>query len=353
MGLERKSYYDMLDKARNELLKEYLQNKVDENERKLTMFFQDLKTWGATKDQNFLDEQAFELVRKSVSIKNPNFNSYLKKYGGVSMEKQISKIMSGVGKAVADTAHHFPITQKNIQVGQIQEATTEISKKFFEKVVTNPNIKKSLMQQQAITGKYTLSNVQQKVDLSGEPLSSIVVSTEANQQLLEIFEILKNCRFQVKNYAPTTWIRNKETGKGEQKKYIGSYNLQFGKSKYRFYFSILQALGNNINEVENSYKWAVSNYQKNKELRKIIWQFKIIYEITGKGVINKNNFQLLDEVNYIIFNDPSSDFIVVKSAKSLISDLLSVIDTQSKIPGNPFTASVVVDKSIFGWVPNS
>jgi hypothetical protein len=50
MELERKSYYDMLDRARNELLKEYLQNKVDENERKLTMFFQDLKTWGATKD---------------------------------------------------------------------------------------------------------------------------------------------------------------------------------------------------------------------------------------------------------------------------------------------------------------
>jgi hypothetical protein len=64
--------------------------------------------------------------------------------------------------------------------------------------------------------------------------------------------------------------------------------LSFGNSNVRFFSNILSAQGASLQTVEDLYYYALRNYQQNNVIKKIIWHFKTVYEITGMGAIDLN-----------------------------------------------------------------
>jgi hypothetical protein len=71
----------------------------------------------------------------------------------------------------------------------------------------------------------------------------------------------------------------------------------------------------------------------------------VVYEITGFGAIDLQG-NSLNTVNYIIFNDPATDFITVKSVQKIIKD---VLNNPTLVPDNPWETGVSIDKKLFGY----
>ena len=125
----------------------------------------------------------------------------------------------------------------------------------------------------------------------------------------------------------------------------GTYELTFGNSNYRFFNAILSYLQRDKKEIDSLYRYALENYKIYIAIREAVWRFKQVYEVTGKGSVSALDLnQNLKTVNYIIYNNPSSDFITVKSSSQILQSLLKSKD----IPQNPFTTTVTISKEEMG-----
>lgn len=255
--------------------------------------------------------------------------------GGAKFEKRLDRLFQGVAKSIAIKDQKVTTTR----TGDIVDATNIITKEIFDELVNSDITRKYLLQHAELTHQFFLPKVQQKVDNDFTSLQ-IIIDGEANTQLKELYTLLSQCRFQAKNYAPLIYNYKEK----RMTTWKGTYNLTFGNSNYRFFNSILSYLNTNINTIDSLYKYAINNYVNNKKLCKIIWNFKQVYEITGIGAKSFSSGQNLKTVNYIIFNDPSSDFITVKATSTLLYELIN----SHNIPQNPFTAEVAVSKELFG-----
>lgn len=300
--------------------------------QKLTDFFQALKS----NDNNFFDSVTYEILKKDILQTRKSFASFFTKRGGVAFEKELDTLLLRLTKS---------LTQQNLdkgtfQVGQLPNATTQITKQYYESIKRQARTSKEFdnLRTSSKYSKYFLAAKQQKVDIDmSQSKMNIEITSSPSQYLLDIYSLLQKCHFQAKNYAKLTW---------KSQLWRGSYHIHFGNSSYRFFANTLHYLQTPKREVDKLYFYSLDNYKENTELRRIIWQFKQIYEITGIGSIDIKTGKLLNTVNYIIFNAPDSDFITVKSARELLAEILE----SPWIPADPFTTEVAVRKELFGWV---
>ena len=63
-----------------------------------------------------------------------------------------------------------------------------------------------------------------------------------------------------------------------------------------------------------------------------------MYELTGSGLIDSTTKKPLNSVDFLIYNDPISDKIFVKSTKKMVYDILN--DKKMKIT-NPWSGIYV------------
>lgn len=329
--------YQILRDKRAQLFQRIELKKADENEQKLKNFFQSLKKYDKSKpDENsYMGEEAFKILKENILYSNQKFEKFFQKRGGAGLEQRLDRLFQGVAKSISVEGQKTTTTR----IGNISNATNIVTKEIFDEIVKSDITRKYLLQQNELTDKFFLPKVQQKVDNDFTSLN-ITIDAQANQELKEIYSLLSKCRFQAKNYAPLTYNFKEK----RMTTWKGTYNITFGNSNYRFFNSVLNYLNTKTDTIDSLYKYAINNYMNNKKLSRIIWNFKQVYEITGIGAINFNSGQNLKTVNYIIFNDPSSDFITVKATSTLLYELIH----SSKIPENPFTAEVIASKELFG-----
>lgn len=146
-----------------------------------------------------------------------------------------------------------------------------------------------------------------------------VVSTNLRPEWQEVIPLLQNANFSLKNYSSSEW-----TGpKGHQTLitelggdiHLGNTNV------YKAITSALISLGVNFEDTQSVFYrgyWGTVKYGRQHSH---LYHLRFLYELSGAGAITKDG-KAATNVNYLIFNDPMSDNIYVKSVAELISDML-------------------------------
>lgn len=289
-----------------------------------------------------IEELGYDSLIEGMTQRNAKVKNFFRSRSssGVKFEQQIDKLIQLVMDSISETDLPENFTT---QVGGESISTVKITQPLFDKVVTSPIWRKAIDNFNAnrLLKQYFLPEVQQKVDVSGQKGSGIIsLKPNANTNLVKIYNLLTKCNFQAKNYSSADWVKQKAKDLNWDLS-----KLNFGNSRFRFYASILSGLGNKQQDIENSYFWAIDNYIKYSMIKTIIWHFKVVYELTGFGAIDLQG-NSLNTVNYIIFNDPATDFITVKSVQRIIKD---VLNNPTLVPDNPWETGVSIDKKLFGY----
>lgn len=120
-------------------------------------------------------------------------------------------------------------------------------------------------------------------------------------------------------------------------------DITLGRSHfYRAFSGPLLDLGYDI-RTTNSAIFAGQNVVDRKEnVAQHFFHLRYIYELTGSGIIYTDG-GYLGEVKYLIYNDPATDNIYVKSAAEILEEVLSKYDFE----GNPFNAGAHIEKIKF------
>lgn len=168
-----------------------------------------------------------------------------------------------------------------------------------------------------------------KTDLQNA-FSEINVEAQVKTEYQQIFSILKDATFSLKNYSSFYYDKTnqKKIPKDMVSLHLGSTDV------FKAFMGGLSFLGYPA-EVSKKALFAGYNLHhryKNQEIGTHIYHIRFLYELTGAGLYDEegNNLQ---EVKYLIWNDPDSDNIKVFSTKSLINSLL---DGKIQINTNPF-----------------
>ena len=96
------------------------------------------------------------------------------------------------------------------------------------------------------------------------------------------------------------------------------------------------------------YMHAKASYKKRPQVisrNNDIFHLRFMYELTGSGLIDPEMSPPapLDTVDFIIYNDPTSDKIFVKSTKEIIAEIL---DNKANKITNPWSG-VYISKAKF------
>ena len=306
-------------------------NNLDQKAIKLQQFFYDLKQVAHGGNSSIFDQEILQTILDNIFIGGSSFLSANAKMsnlfkgrgtaGGFKFERELAAIIEAVWNQVGVEDFQFDKTQ--VLIGGVRGGTADaladmISDKKIQQFLANigtkaqrnieTNAKASRLKE------YYLPEVDGKIDVQGY---EIQIRENASAKMVEIYNLLKDVKFSAKNYASMTW--------DEKIKEIDSLSL--GKS------NILRAIYNVLTDQGYSHEVAISaifhgyNRIVNKNDQSVAEHFyhlRFIYELTGAGFIYSVNGVKMNygQVNYIIFNDPSTDNIYVKSTQDILADIL-------------------------------
>lgn len=178
---------------------------------------------------------------------------------------------------------------------------------------------------------FRLKGVSQKVDVTGIS-SSVDIEAELDEKWQNMAKAFQGANFSIKNYSSHT--------KGT--------TLHLGNSNpFRAFYGVTSSVGYNSKESVhiyyhsyNSYKYSNKNTEK-KQTR--IFQIRMMYELMGVGLYDSEG-NPISAANFLIYNDPWSDEIYVRSTKQIIYEFLQV---SGGFSGDPFKSAIVIKKAYF------
>jgi hypothetical protein len=98
------------------------------------------------------------------------------------------------------------------------------------------------------------------------------------------------------------------------------YDIHLGNSlPAKAVSGALNYLGYGSEEVDSVLLWGSAG--DSEEIKRHIYHLRYIYELTGAGLIDANG-NPSGLVDFIVYNDPSSDAIYVKSTAEILVDVL-------------------------------
>lgn len=165
-----------------------------------------------------------------------------------------------------------------------------------------------------------------KVDVNG--LSVVSVDAELNPLWDELYRLFSGCTFSVKNYSSY---------------FTNSLNIHLGNTDYyKALYGSLSDLGYDQRAADAIIYSGLKSYQssQNKSVALHFYHLRFIYELTGAGLYDAEG--PVSGVDFLIYNDPSSDAIFVRSTADLIAQELA----KKHITSMP-TSGIVIAKSKF------
>jgi hypothetical protein len=100
---------------------------------------------------------------------------------------------------------------------------------------------------------------------------------------------------------------------------------------FKAMYGALTDLGYDADSAVHIYSHSKMSYKKNANIisrNNDIFHLRFMYELTGSGLIDTETLvdaetrKPLGSVDFLIYNDPSSDKIFVKSTKEMIAEIL-------------------------------
>lgn len=149
-----------------------------------------------------------------------------------------------------------------------------------------------------------------KVDVNG--LTTVSIEAKLNPLWDELYRLFAGCTFSVKNYSSY---------------FTKSLNIHLGNTDYyKALYGVLSDLNYDQNAADAIIYSGLKSYaaSNNKSVALHFYHLRFVYELTGAGLYDKDG--PVSGVDFLIYNDPGSDAIFVRSTADLIAQELSKKD---------------------------
>lgn len=173
-----------------------------------------------------------------------------------------------------------------------------------------------------------------KADVTGYS-KTIDIAAEIKPEWQDFIKLFQGAKFSVKNYTS---------------KNSTSLTIRLGQTNpFKAMYGILSELGYKEQTSVHIYMHARTSYlfggslANSEEGAKYIMKMRFAYELTGAGLYDANTGEKLDAVDFLVYNDPASDKIFVRSTKAMIQDF----DVYNGSHGDPWHSEIVVLKQSF------
>lgn len=281
-------------------------------------------TSGSLIDELFQD-QAQILINESLTVLNANRRGHQRlrgdnlfrrthntstSYGGDDIfEEELSAVLSVISHQA--TGNNSEITdylagskQGNINLTQELDHNVEtIMNKFIQRFVQKNNSLQSTQEKHWTKPEFRA----QKVDVNG--LSVVTAEADLHPAWKDLYQLFSNCTFSVKNYSS----------------FSQSLNIYLGNSDYfkALYGVLSNYTGYSQTDIEKIIYSGINSFlnSSNKTVTMHFNHLRFIYELTGVGLFDKDGTPI-SGVDFLIYNDPSSDAIFVRSTADLIAQEL-------------------------------
>lgn len=274
--------------------------------------------------EGLLDEQAKTLIEQSLSALNANrvgnrrlsgqdlfhrTHGTSTSYGGDDIfEEELAAVLSTIereatGSTIGLGGYLVGGQQANILTGEISKDVQKIMTKYVNGMAKNINEKphneqKQWSKPQARSGK---------VDVNG--LSIVDITADLNPLWSDLYQTFSGCTFSVKNYSSY---------------FTNSLNIHLGNTDYyKALYGSLSSLGYDQKTIDKIIFSGLNSYAKsqNNTVALHFYHLRFIYELTGVGLYDQAG-EPISGVDFLIYNDPSSDAIFVRSTADLIAQEL-------------------------------
>ena len=252
--------------------------------------------------------------------------------------KEFDDIVEGELNALLQVIAEKATGIKNINLGQKivgqQSAIIDINElesEVIEELIKNCESKISKTKMTKILEDIKTSKRPGKIDVKGYS-SELVVSANLNSNFTNFIKLFSGVNFSVKNY------------KGDNK-----YQIHLGSTHaFKAMYGALRELDYDRESAVHIYSHSMMSYKKHPGIisrNNDIFHLRFMYELIGGGLIDADDPKKrpLDKVDFLIYNDPKSDKIYVKSVQEMIADIL---DKENMKIANPWSG-VYVSKVYF------
>ena len=250
---------------------------------------------------------------------------------GDIFERQLSAVVaSTIGMAAGHSKAQVKRSASAVNLGKesatmIDSVAKELIQNAAEQI--DKEIDKN---NKATFSKYVTVEKDAKIDISGLRYQC-TLSAEPSSYLYKIASLLQQANFTAKSYRSQTVFWDRKIKEYVTKK-TEKATLHLGHSEAAR--SLLTVLGaNNIAApVALSMYYYIMN-TSDENVKKKAANLRFIYELTGYGQHYKNDaiqnlFGSEFRANYIIYNDPASDDIFVRSTADIIIELWDKLSTE-------------------------
>lgn len=337
--MSRIKLIDILEEAHDNILNRFSSQDggTEENAKKLEDFFRNFKNFKTgAEGQGIKDKIVYAMVWDKITkgrFKNKEQFMRMKGLGakgGFRFEREMAALINAVAqtafegdkealKILNKELKEVPILQGDKFAQGVSNAGIEVARALGQKTIKHLKKEKT----QNLFGTNVVDKYQ-KVDIG------LNVSLEANEDSLigQIFNLLNHSSFSLKNYSSEWFDKNIGSFVPAKGQYIGLGKTILPKSLG----GPLSQVGITAERINEATLWKPDLPKFSEH----IYHIRQVYELTGFG-------QSSGIVDYLIYNDPATNEIYVRSTKNIVKDFLS----NTRVPANALTAPIKIAKSYF------
>ena len=276
--------------------------------------------------EGLLSEQAQILINQSLNMLNMNrkgtnrlkgddlfhrSHAVSTSYGGDDIfEEELAAVLSVIEKEA--TGSTLGIANRlvggksaNIKLqGEINKDINKIMTKLIQRTAKRVNTEGQLLKEKHWTPPVARPG---KIDVNG--LSEIHIESDLHPAWKDLYRVFSGCTFSVKNYS--SYFSNQ-------------LNIHLGSTDYyKALYGSLSSLNYSQEQIDKIIYSGLASYNKskNKTVASHFYHLRFIYELTGIGLYDSQG-DPISGVDFLIYNDPSSDAIFVRSTADLIAQEL-------------------------------
>lgn len=277
-----------------------------------------LKALNLDKEAIILMRTRFQEVLSVTSKYNQIFRSQHSWYADRKdfddiVEGEINALLQVIAEKATGNIPNINLGQKIVgNTSALVNLPSDIGKELVHELVNNMKNKLSIKKATRLINEIKANSRTGKTDVVGYN-EELVVNAKISPQFEEFIRLFTSVRLSIKNYKGNT-----------------SYQIHLGKSlPFKAMYGALIDLGYDNKSAIHIYCHARSSYQKHQHTtarNNDIFHLRYAYELTGSGlssILDGAGQNFLDSADYLVYNDPTSDNIFVKSTKQMINEILT------------------------------
>ena len=256
--------------------------------------------------------------------------SMFKTSSGTRFEQQFGNFIYHVLDKVGTIQNRSNLTRKNIQTGAIGAVSAldglldELVAQYMKDIadVTKTEAERLAARTElAQLKKYIKAGAKPgKTDITATSVEVIINNAELSPDLYKIIDLLHRSQFTLKNYSSSynAYLLNIQRDLDPTSVHFGNTTL------YRTFLAVLGELGYNTEEIKSLF-YAMNN-TSDLSAAAHFYHIRFVYELTGMGQkYLQKDFSNISEADFLVYNDPDSINIYVRSTADLIIEMFNTV----------------------------